>query len=38
MRQISRHSHRLRALLRDHGGEICLTCSHDPYELDKFRD
>jgi glyoxylase-like metal-dependent hydrolase (beta-lactamase superfamily II) len=36
-RQIGRHSPRLRTLLRAHGDEVALTCSHDPYELRKFR-
>jgi len=35
-RQISKHSPRLRALLREHGDEVTLTCSHDPREFEKF--
>lgn len=35
-RAIGRHSKRLRALRRDHGDEVQLTCSHDPVELEKF--
>jgi hypothetical protein len=35
-RQIGKHSARLRALVRGHGDEVRLTCSHDPYELFKF--
>lgn len=36
-RQIGKHSPRLRALLREHSGEVQLTCSHDPHELEKFK-
>jgi glyoxylase-like metal-dependent hydrolase (beta-lactamase superfamily II) len=36
MRPIGEHSPRLRALLREHGDEVRLTCSHDPWELEKF--
>jgi glyoxylase-like metal-dependent hydrolase (beta-lactamase superfamily II) len=36
-RQIGKHSVRLRALVREHGDQVCLTCSHDPRELFKFR-
>jgi len=35
--QIGKHSPRLRALLRAHGDQVRLTCSHDPHELEKFR-
>ena len=35
-RQIGKHSPRLRALLRAHGDEVQLTCSHDPREFEKF--
>lgn len=35
-KQIGKHSPRLRALLREHGDEVQLTCSHDPHELIKF--
>jgi hypothetical protein len=28
---------RLRALAKDHGGEVRLVCSHDPAELAAFR-
>ena len=35
-RQIGKHSLRLRALLREHGDEVRLTCSHDPWEFEKF--
>ncbi|MBN1285917.1 MAG: MBL fold metallo-hydrolase [Anaerolineae bacterium] len=35
-RAIGAHAPRLRALLRAHGDEVQLTCSHDPHELDKF--
>jgi len=33
-RQIGKHSPRLRSLLREHGDEVTLTCSHDPHDLD----
>jgi glyoxylase-like metal-dependent hydrolase (beta-lactamase superfamily II) len=36
MRPIGEHSPRLRALLRQHGDRVQLTCSHDPVELYKF--
>ena len=36
-RRIGDHSSRLRDLLRDHGDEVVLTCSHDPVELEKLR-
>jgi glyoxylase-like metal-dependent hydrolase (beta-lactamase superfamily II) len=36
MRPIGAHAPRLRALLRTHGDEVTLTCTHDPCELDKF--
>ncbi len=36
MRPIGKHSPRLRALLRAHGDEVQLACSHDPHDLDKF--
>jgi glyoxylase-like metal-dependent hydrolase (beta-lactamase superfamily II) len=36
MRPIGIHSPRLRALLRQHGDRVQLTCSHDPVELHKF--
>ncbi len=32
-RQIGKHSARLRALVREHGNVVRLTCSHDPHEL-----
>jgi glyoxylase-like metal-dependent hydrolase (beta-lactamase superfamily II) len=35
-RAIGKHSPRLRKLLREHGDEVTLTCSHDPVELEKF--
>ena len=35
-RAIGRHSPRLRQLIREHGDEVILTCSHDPVELEKF--
>jgi glyoxylase-like metal-dependent hydrolase (beta-lactamase superfamily II) len=35
-RQIGKHAPRLRALLREHGDEVQLTCSHDPQEFEKF--
>jgi glyoxylase-like metal-dependent hydrolase (beta-lactamase superfamily II) len=35
-RQIGKHSPRLRALLRAHGDQVQLTCSHDPHEFEKF--
>jgi glyoxylase-like metal-dependent hydrolase (beta-lactamase superfamily II) len=35
-KQIGKHSPRLRALLREHGDQVQLTCSHDPWELDKL--
>ena len=35
-RQIGKHSPQLRALLRKHGDEVQLTCSHDPREFEKF--
>ena len=37
MRQIGKHSPRLRALLREHGDEVMLTCSHDPREFEKLK-
>jgi glyoxylase-like metal-dependent hydrolase (beta-lactamase superfamily II) len=37
-RRIGAHSPRLRELLRTHGDEVVLTCSHDPYEFDKFAE
>ena len=36
-RPIGKHSPRLRVLLREHGDEVQLTCSHDPRELEKFQ-
>lgn len=35
-RRVGRHSARLRKLIRAHGDEITLTCSHDPVEFEKF--
>jgi glyoxylase-like metal-dependent hydrolase (beta-lactamase superfamily II) len=35
-RQIGKHSARLRALVREHGDEVRLTCSHDPHEFETF--
>jgi hypothetical protein len=35
-RQIGKHSARLRALVREHGDKVQLTCSHDPHEFRKF--
>lgn len=35
-REIGKHAPRLRALLREHGDEVRLTCSHDPHEFEKF--
>lgn len=35
--QIGVHSPRLRSLLREHGDEVTLTCSHDPHDLDACR-
>jgi glyoxylase-like metal-dependent hydrolase (beta-lactamase superfamily II) len=35
-RQIGKHAPRLRALLREHGDRVRLTCSHDPREFEKF--
>jgi len=37
MRPIGIHSPRLRALLRTHGDQVQLTCSHDPQEFEKFQ-
>jgi hypothetical protein len=28
---------RLRALVRDHGDEVSVFSSHDPWELDRYR-
>jgi len=36
-RALGKHSPRLRALLRDHGDEVRIFCSHDPYELKSFQ-
>ena len=36
VRQIGKHAPRLRALLREHGDKVRLTCSHDPREFEKF--
>ncbi len=36
LRQIGKHSPRLRALLREHEDEVRLTCSHDPREFEKY--
>jgi len=36
-RQIGKHSPRLRALVRQHGHEVRLTCAHDPHEFYKFQ-
>ena len=36
MRLIGAHAPRLRQLLREHGDEVTLTCTHDPVELEKF--
>jgi len=36
MRSIGAHGPRLRHVLRAHGDEVTLTCTHDPVELDKF--
>jgi glyoxylase-like metal-dependent hydrolase (beta-lactamase superfamily II) len=33
---IGAHSPRLRQLVIDHGDQVTLTCSHDPYEFEKF--
>lgn len=35
-RVIGAHAPRLSALLRSHGDEVTLTCSHDPVEINKF--
>ncbi len=35
-RSMGRHTPRLRQLLREHGDEIKMMCSHDPVELQKF--
>jgi glyoxylase-like metal-dependent hydrolase (beta-lactamase superfamily II) len=35
-RAMGRHSPRLRELVREHGDEVTLTCSHDPVEFEKF--
>lgn len=35
-RAIGKHSARLRELVREHGDEVTLTCSHDPVEWKKF--
>jgi len=35
-RQVGKHSPRLRALLRAHGDQVRLTCSHDPHEFEQF--
>jgi glyoxylase-like metal-dependent hydrolase (beta-lactamase superfamily II) len=37
MRAIGMHSARLRALVRAHGDEVRLTCSHDPWELERLQ-
>jgi glyoxylase-like metal-dependent hydrolase (beta-lactamase superfamily II) len=37
-RALGKHSPRLRTLLRDHGDEVSIFCSHDPYELTRFQD
>ena len=34
---VGKHSPRLRTLLRAHGDQVRLACSHDPHELEKFR-
>jgi glyoxylase-like metal-dependent hydrolase (beta-lactamase superfamily II) len=38
MRPIGKHSPQLRTLLRKHGDQVQLTCSHDPHELSKFTE
>jgi glyoxylase-like metal-dependent hydrolase (beta-lactamase superfamily II) len=35
-RMVGIHSSRLRLLQREHGDEIALTCTHDPFEYYKF--
>ena len=36
MHLIGAHAPRLRALLKAHGDEVRLTCTHNPHELGKF--
>jgi glyoxylase-like metal-dependent hydrolase (beta-lactamase superfamily II) len=38
MRPIGAHAPLLRTLLREHGDELTLTCTHDPHEMIKFID
>jgi glyoxylase-like metal-dependent hydrolase (beta-lactamase superfamily II) len=35
-RFLGTHSHNLRNLLREHGDEVQIFCSHDPYEFSKY--
>jgi glyoxylase-like metal-dependent hydrolase (beta-lactamase superfamily II) len=35
-RQIGKHAPRLRTLLQEHGEEVTLICSHNPWYFDKY--